>query len=235
MTNLEIIQQEVENYKKLLQIKQGRWDRALQADDINQSLMQHFKLEGPINIIETGASHQWHDGMMGVLFAKIAQRTGGQMWIVDIDPQVIENSKQAFALLGLDFVQFHVGDSVEFLQNFNEQVDLIHLDSWDLNLLDPFPSALHGWREFEAIKDKVGSDCVIIVDDNYLEGTWVDWNVSVNGRYTGQRKRVDIIHPCVGKGTHIWWWAQQDHTDWNLIHVGGLASGRNIKIICQKK
>ncbi|MGB2184421.1 MAG: hypothetical protein ACPH18_03090, partial [Flavobacteriaceae bacterium] len=60
MTNLEIIQQEVENYKKLLQIKQGRWDRALQADDINQSLMQHFKLEGPINIIETGASHQWH-------------------------------------------------------------------------------------------------------------------------------------------------------------------------------
>lgn len=233
MNNLQIIKQEVENYKVLLKKMNGRADRADQADDILESLTKSFNVNGPLNIIETGASQQWHDGMMGVLFARIAKRTGGQMWVVDIDPTTIAKSKEAFKELDLDFVQFYTGDSVEFLQNFNDRVDLIHLDSWNLNLLDPFPSALHGWREFEAIKDKVNSGCVIMVDDNFLKGSWVNWDSISNGNII-KTNRIDITHPCIGKGAHIYWWAQQSNNDWNLIPFNNFKPGRNVKIICQK-
>ena len=215
-------------------MSRGRGDRAKQADTILKSLEQTTLNEGPINIIETGASQNWDDGMMGILFAKIAQRTGGKMWVVDIDPNILERARIKFGEYGLDFVEFHLGDSVQFLQDFNDRVDMIHLDSWDLNLEDYFPSALHGWREFEAIKDKVDTGTIIIVDDNYLDGSWVNWYEIVDGEYTGEYKKIDITQPCVGKGSHIFWWTQQPNTDWNLLGREHMFAGDNVKIICQK-
>ena len=42
---------------------------------------------------------------------------------------------------------------VSFLQETNIVPNLVHLDSWDVNLKNPLPCALHGWREFVAIED----------------------------------------------------------------------------------
>ena len=235
MNNIDTIRLVIENYKLMLHEKGGRMDRLAQCDDIIEALVGNFEVvEGPINIIETGASQSWDDGMMGVIFAKIAKLTGGQMWVVDIDQNAIDNSKAAFDELGLDFINYHVGDSVEFLQNFEERVDLIHLDSWDLNLKDPFPSAFHGWREFEAIKDKLEPGAVIIVDDNYSEGTWVSWQLIVDGVYTNESERIDINYPCIGKGTHIKYWAEMPGTGWDLIN-SNIPSGRSFKVIVQKE
>lgn len=230
--NIDIIRNEVETYKEQLQRMNGRSERSTQADSIFKVLESHFKTEGSINIVETGASHNWDDGMMGLLFARITQKTGGKMWMVDIDKDVIESSRGVFKNEGIDCVEFVVGDSVKFLKDFNEKVDIIHLDSWDLNLFDPFPSALHGWREFEQIKDKVSNETIIIVDDNYLAGTWVDWNHTVDGN-TIKTERITIEYPCVGKGSHIWWWVQQPENGWDLLSEN--IAGQNLKIICKKK
>lgn len=229
--NIEIIKEQVDRYKNRLQQMNGRPERSNQADSILKVLIENFKTEGPINIIETGASQDWNDGMMGLMFANISQETGGKMWMVDIDQTIIEKSKEIFKQQGITCVEFIVQDSVEFLKSFNDKVDIIHLDSWDLDLMNPFPSALHGWREFEAIKDKITNDTIVIVDDNFLDGTWVDWNHMINGEFVST-ERVTISYPCVGKGSHIWWWVQQHENGWKLLSEN--TAGQNIKVICKK-
>ena len=116
MNNTNIISKLVDDYKSMLIAQNGRLGRLSQVDDILNALIKKFKVDGPINIIETGASQSWGDGMMGTLFANIAKHTGGKMWVVDIDPIITEKAKAEFTKLGFDFVKFHVGDSVEFLE-----------------------------------------------------------------------------------------------------------------------
>ena len=229
--NLQIIQEQAEIYKYNLKQKNGRSERSEQLDSIVKTLKDHFSVEGPINIIETGASHNWNDGMMGLFFAQISQQTGGKMWMVDIDENIISRAKQIFQDEGITCVEFVVDDSVSFLKKFNDKVDLVHLDSWDLDLMNPFPSALHGWREFDAIKDKLTNDTIVIVDDNFLDGTWVNWNHMINGEFVST-ERVTISYPCVGKGSHIWWWVQQPENGWKLLSEN--TAGQNIKVICKK-
>ena len=229
--NIEIIKEQVDRYKNRLQQMNGRPERSNQADSILKVLIENFKTEGPINIIETGASQDWNDGMMGLLFAKISQETGGKMWMVDIDENVIKKSKSVFQEEGISCVEFVVGDSVNFLKNFHDNVHIIHLDSWDLDLKDPFPSALHGWREFEAIMDKISEQTIVIVDDNYLQGTWVQWNYVTNSEIVSS-ETVSINYPCVGKASHIWWWVQQPENEWKLLSKN--IPGENVKVICKK-
>jgi predicted O-methyltransferase YrrM len=229
--NLQIIQELAEIYKYNLKQKNGRSERSEQVDSIVKTLKDHFSVEGPINIIETGASHDWNDGMIGLFFAQISQQTGGKMWMVDIDENNLNRSKEVFHQEGITCVEFIIDDSVNFLNNFDKEVHIIHLDSWDLNLLDPFPSALHGWREFEAIKDKISENTIVIVDDNYLGGSWVDWNFFSYDKIVSTEKNT-IDYPCVGKGSHVWWWVQQPQNGWKLLSEN--IVGQNIKVICKK-
>lgn len=229
--NLQIIEEEIRLYQYNLTRMRGRVERSNQAESILNVLRNNFSLEGPINVIETGASQDWNDGMMGLLFAKICQRTGGKMWMVDIDETAIEKSKSVFQSEGISCIEFIVDDSVNFLKNFQDEVHLIHLDSWDLNLKNPFPSALHGWKEFEAIKDKVSDQTIIIIDDNYMEGTWVQWNYVTESEIISS-ETVMISYPCVGKASHIWSWVQQPENQWELLSEN--IAGENVKVICKK-
>jgi predicted O-methyltransferase YrrM len=229
--NLQIIEEEIRVYQDKLKKMNGRSERSNQSESILNVLKDYFTYEGPINIIETGASQDWNDGMMGLLFAKISERTGGKMWMVDIDENAIEKSKHVFQEEGISCVEFVLGDSVNFLKNFYDDVHIIHLDSWDLNLKNPFPSALHGWREFEAIADKISDQTVVIVDDNYLRGTWVQWNYVTDSEIVSS-ETISINYPCVGKASHIWWWVQQPENGWKLLSKN--IVGENIKVICKK-
>ena len=92
---------------------------------------------------------------------------------------------------------------------------------------------LHGWLEFVAIKDKMVSGSIILVDDNFLKGTWVNWNEMINGQYTSNYKKIDIEYDIIGKGSLIYHWCQKQETDWDLI--GNHQVGSNIKIILKKR
>jgi hypothetical protein len=58
---------------------------------------------------------------------------------------------------------------VDFLGNFNKycqtKIDLVYLDSFDIDWKNPFPAMQHGLKEFKAVEKylKVGS--VIVIDD----------------------------------------------------------------------
>ena len=80
-----------------------------------------------------------------------------------------------------------------------------------------------------AIESKMPSGSIIMIDDNYIGGTWVDWNYN-----DGRVKRIDNTYPMTGKGANIYHYVLSGSSDWNLIgeHYN---SHYNIKIIIQKK
>ena len=59
-------------------------------------------------------------------------------------------------------------DSVEFLYKYKptEDIDLLYLDSYDLDWNNPIPSALHHMKELCAIISKLKKGCIILIDDN---------------------------------------------------------------------
>jgi hypothetical protein len=208
--------------------------RSEQADNVYNSLLNHFNFD-TIECIETGASQNLDDGCFGLYLAKIVESRGGSYHSVDIYEDIVNKSKLIFEKYVPKLkVNHSVSDSVKFLEEYDGNPNLVHLDSWNLDITNPVPSMLHGWLEFVAIKDKMPSGSIILVDDNYMKGTWVNWNIMENGNYTGEHKRIDIDYDIIGKGSLIYHWCQKEETDWDLIGDNHRA-GENIKIIIKKR
>jgi hypothetical protein len=219
---------ELEFYKSITE------RRLSQSQDVYSALKQHFKFN-KIECIETGASQNLDDGCFGLYLAKITESSGGTYHSVDIYEDIVNKSKNIFDRYLPNFeINHHVSDSVEFLESYQGTPNLVHLDSWDLDLTNPVPSMLHGWLEFVAIKDKMPSGSIILIDDNFLKGTWVNWNEIIDGNYTGNYQRVDITYDIVGKGSMIYHWCQKENTDWDLIG-NHYNAGSSIKLILKKR
>ncbi len=188
-----------------------------------------------IECIETGASQHREDGCFGALLAKMCQSSGGIFHSVDTDSEVLKKSVKLYQSIFPDFrINHHLEDSVEFLKRYPGSPNLVHLDSWDLDLKNPVPAMLHGWLEFDAIRDKMPSGSLCLVDDNFLKGTHTYWNVSDlegNLLYT---EVIETTYDIVGKGSLIYHWAQKEDTDWDLIG-DHYEVGRNVKLILKKR
>lgn len=204
-----------------------------QADSLFNVLDKYFKF-CYIECIEVGASHDIEDGCFGIYLAKIAETNSGLFTSVDISDDVIRNSVSLYDKYLPNFkIPHYIKDSIEFLKEYSGCPNLVHLDSYDLDLTNPVKSMLHCWLEFEAVRDKMPSGSIIVIDDNFLNGTWVNWNEIVNGEYTGEYKKIDITYDIVGKGSLIYHWCNMYNTDWNIIG-DHYFPGSNIKLIIQK-
>jgi hypothetical protein len=207
--------------------------RSKQADSLYNVLMNHFEFD-KVECIETGASQNLDDGCFGLYLAKIAQSKGGSYHSVDIYEDIVNKSKIIFEKYVPELkVNHSVSDSVKFLEEYDGHPNLVHLDSWDLDLLNPIQSMLHGWLEFVAIKDKMTSGSIILVDDNFLKGTWVNWNWMTDGQITNSEV-IDIKYDIIGKGSLIYHWCQKKETEWDLVGDHYIV-GDNIKIIIKKR
>lgn len=183
-----------------------------------------------IIVLETGSSSSYYDGLFGLFLGYVAQKKDGIMMSVDISPEAVENSKIIFnnALPKLPYYA-EVNDSIEYLKKIEKIPNLVHLDSWDFNLFNPMPSALHGWEEFKHIESKMSKGSIIIVDDNYKQGTYVQWFFE-----DGQENHMTVPYPMVGKGANIYQYVLAGNSDWELIG-SHYDTYDNIKIIIQKK
>jgi predicted O-methyltransferase YrrM len=150
---------------------EGYEHRIKQCNQVINSLNNKFNFDKLITI-ETGSSADYGDGLFGILLGYVTKKTNGKMYSVDISSSVVENSKKIFneVLPDLDY-ECVIEDSVTYLKNFKETPNLVHLDSYDLDLLNPLPSMLHHWLEFEAIQDKMPSGSLLLIDDNFLVAT----------------------------------------------------------------
>jgi len=204
-------------------------NRINQLAKVTEILDKHFPFE-TIDVIETGGSHNWDDGMVGYYFAYLANKTNGKFTSVDIDPNLHQPVVNAYKIADPTFEINHItDDSLNLLKNPPYIPNLVHLDSWDVNLKDPLPSALHGWREFEAIESQMAPGSIIIIDDNWYKGEYTYWYTVDNAtRQLLTEERIDIVYPSVGKGAHIFQWALPPNTHWDILDAG-------YKLIIQKR
>jgi len=133
-----------------------------------------------VTIVETGCARQqdnWGgDGQSTLMFDRYVSESGGHVWSVDIDPNAVAVC-QAQVSSNVTLTQ---SDSVKFLHQLARQfvesdrkIDLLYLDSFDLDWQNHLPSSLHHLKELAAIKPAVGPDTLIVVDDSPA-GTHMD-------------------------------------------------------------
>jgi hypothetical protein len=208
--------------------------RKPQLDVVSNLLDNHFDF-GKIEAIETGASFNLEDGCFGVFICKLALDSGGTFSSVDNNEEISKKSQDLYqSIFPTGKIDHYIQDSVEYLKNYEGSPNLVHLDSWDLDIMEPVRSMLHGWLEFEAIKDKMPSGSICIVDDNFMKGTCVYWNWQNYDNGTNGTDLVDINYEIVGKGSLIYHWAQKPNTDWDLIG-DHYELGSNIKVVVKKR
>ena len=136
------------------------------TDHINFQMFHNIfsTFEGrPMNIFETGSS-AW-GANSSVLFDLYIRKFGGTFITVDIRNEPSIELNKILSKNSKTFTQ----DSVEFIDQYStsyfENIDLIYLDSFDLDLDNPEPSMNHGYKEFSLLDEKIKIGCIIIIDD----------------------------------------------------------------------
>ena len=130
-------------------------------------------------LIETGVAryglrNSKSDGASTAVFGLWAKANNASLFSVDISPESISGAREVVEELGLlEQVKLVTGDSVQFLENFADPVDLLYLDSYDYDKHDQsvqIASQEHHLKEFKAIEEQLGTDTVVLIDDCDLPG-----------------------------------------------------------------
>ncbi|HLY44413.1 MAG TPA: class I SAM-dependent methyltransferase [Stellaceae bacterium] len=146
---------------------------SFRADGFRQIFAHLDRLERPPGIVETGCMRKnsdWGDGRSTLLWAKYAQyHPGCVVYSVDLDPQAVGLCRS----MTEDWVQLHCGDSVRFLKSLADRpppnlaaIDLLYLDSFDVDFANPLPSAIHHLKELAAIAPLLSAETLVVVDDS---------------------------------------------------------------------
>jgi len=149
------------------QIVEEHFNKRSDPNHVNrQSMSDTIKLlrERPSLILETGSSAWGSDSSR--LFDDYVSHFGGEFVTVD-------NRISPLLRLRSDLgprSRIVCDDSVRFLHawvadNPARKVDLVYLDSFDLDLASPTEAAAHGLLELEAIRPALGGGSLLLVDD----------------------------------------------------------------------
>jgi hypothetical protein len=96
------------------------------------------------------------DGHSTFVWAGIAKK----VYSVDIDPKATELTKTLLA--GYPNVIAVCQDAIEFLNQFQEKIDLLYLDAWDIGTPECQENHL---RAYEAAKPNLHNNSLILIDD----------------------------------------------------------------------
>lgn len=119
-------------------------------------------------IVETGcarvANNFAGDGMSTVLFDEFVNYHDGRVVSVDINKSHCLTAQS----LTSNKTKVYCEDSISFLWKYNPPVpvDLLYLDSFDINFNKPHPAMLHHLKEFCAISKRLKESTLVVVDDN---------------------------------------------------------------------
>ena len=132
------------------------------------------KLGRPACIIETGCVRNRGtftvEGQSTVLFDKFSECVPGTLvHSVDISPESTSMCKSIVS----NRIQVHTSDSVTFLRHQcaglikpYTHIDLLYLDSFDVDMEKPHESAMHHMKELLAVGPLVNANTFILVDDS---------------------------------------------------------------------
>ena len=121
--------------------------------------------ENPV-IVETGTYREENnyegDGCSTLLFDSFVDYHGGSVLSIDIDPKACKLAKK-----NTYFTDVIESDSVEFLGTLDGKIDLLYLDSYNIdNWNNDWAPAAHHLKELFAAKNCIKEGTLIVVDDN---------------------------------------------------------------------
>lgn len=102
------------------------------------------------------------DGCATLALGEYARAAGGKVWSVDCDPAAIAFARQHVNGLPVELV---LTDSVVFLRAFDRPIDVLYLDSLDLDPANPTPAQRHALTEIEAVYPRLHAESIVAVDD----------------------------------------------------------------------
>jgi len=171
-------------------------------------------VDGPVVIVETGCVRNpepWAmtgEGQSTLLFDRYinVRDDGSVAFSVDINPEAVAVCRSLVS----DKVQVHEGDSVAFLDRLTRQlteqgkrIDLLYLDSYDVDYNYWFPSAAHHLKELLAVRRSVEPQTLVVVDDCPVSANLV-------GDSEGRLQLDRFYRPIVGgKGRLVAEFAEQ--------------------------
>lgn len=132
------------------------------------------QVKGPVVIVETGCARQvdnWTgDGQSTVMFDRYIneRKDGSTVTTVDISADSVNYCRSRVSNL----TEVNQDDSVHFLSELvgrlgtaGKTINLLYLDSFDVDFDYWFPSAAHHLKEMATIMPAVGADTLVVVDD----------------------------------------------------------------------
>jgi hypothetical protein len=140
--------------------------RSLSGHINQESILVAIRLleERPCTILETGSSAWGTDSSR--LFDAYVARFGGEFATVDIRLQPLLRLRRDLSPRS----EMVCDDSARFLrrwvrENAGRRVDLVYLDSYDLDAANPTLAAVHGLLELDAIRPALRDGSLLLVDD----------------------------------------------------------------------
>tara|TARA_A100001011_G_scaffold348444_1_gene386288 strand:+ start:81 stop:644 length:564 start_codon:yes stop_codon:yes gene_type:complete len=125
------------------------------------------------NIIETGTArgktkflfftkYNWKDGMSTPMFAEFANYVKGTLHTCDISQENINNAKK-FTKSFSKNIKYYVQNSLDFLNEFKQPIDLLYLDSLDGH--NKKAASEHQLKELKIALNKLHKNSLILLDD----------------------------------------------------------------------
>jgi hypothetical protein len=181
-----------------------------------------FKCYQPI-IVETGcartADNYEGDGMSTILFSHITHMLEGYFISFDIDPEAVDFSNKEIHKNYPSYNPCNVGDSIQNMhRKIPGPIDLLYLDSMDLEANDLHKSCMHCFYEFTTAMPYLKPGSMICADDNILfdfidkDGNLVETKYQSKGDYIKHYLQRLDIHPIHEEYQVIW----QLPLTWNL-------------------
>jgi len=146
-------------------------------------------------IVETGCST--HQGTKSTkLWDRFVNSYGGNVYSVDLDNKAVTLTNSVTT----DKTLVTCSDSVEYLKTFTQPIDLLYLDSYDVDFSNPLPSATHHLNEFNAVKNLLHKGSIVLIDDTPLSSDWYDDAYSIP---IDSPRRTNFLPEMSGKGSLV--------------------------------
>jgi hypothetical protein len=125
-------------------------------------------------IIETGCLRipgNWEgDGQSTFMFDAFVRAGGGHLISIDALPESIDTARRACSSAANLICNDSVAGLYALSQLLPGPAALVYLDSYDLDVDDPLPSAIHHALELAAARPLIGSGTLVCVDDYAVGG-----------------------------------------------------------------
>lgn len=141
--------------------------------DTFRKTMELLQKTGAKTLIETGTSREGlhgakSNGAATIVFGKWASENDAFLHSVDISEKSVANAQTEVDKQKLNqWIEIHQSDSIKFLEDFQEKVDLLYLDSYDYSddVLVQKKSQEHHLKEFKVIESRLHDKSIVLIDD----------------------------------------------------------------------